>query len=98
MSPTPRGGTPDAGYGRRFNARGSQGGARVMTGKLKVHVNQDKCQGHARCKSLAPDLFDLDEYGNAHEVGDGSVPEGLEDKAYLARSNCPEIAIEVTEE
>jgi ferredoxin len=75
-----------------------QGGARVMSGKLKVHVNQDKCQGHARCKSLAPDLFDLDEYGNAHEVGDGSVPAGLEDKAYLARSNCPEIAIEVTEE
>jgi hypothetical protein len=36
--------------------------------------------------------------GNAHEVGDGSVPDGLEDKAYLAQSNCPEIAIEVTEE
>jgi len=47
---------------------------------------------------LAPELFDLDEYGNAHEAGDGSVPAGLEDKAYLAQSNCPEIAIEVTEE
>src|SRR6185369_13515407 len=70
----------------------------AMSGKLKIHVDQDKCQGHARCKSLAPELFDLDEYGNAHEVGDGTVPAGLEDKAWLAKSNCPEIAIDVTEE
>ncbi len=69
-----------------------------MSGKLKVHVDPDKCQGHARCKALAPELFDLDEYGNAHEHGDGIVPAGLEEKAWLARSNCPEIAIEVTEE
>jgi ferredoxin len=67
-------------------------------GKLKIHVDQDKCQGHARCKSLAPELFELDEFGNAHEAGDGSVPAGLEDKAWLAQTNCPEIAIEVTEE
>jgi ferredoxin len=65
---------------------------------LKIHVDQDKCQGHARCKSLAPELFNLDEYGNAHEVGDGTVPAGLEDKAYLAQSNCPEIAIKITED
>jgi ferredoxin len=69
-----------------------------MSGKLKVHVDPDKCQGHARCKSLAGELFDLDEYGNAHEKGDGTVPAGLEDKAYLARANCPEIAIDVAEE
>ena len=69
-----------------------------MSGKLKIHVDQDKCQGHARCKSLAPELFDLDEFGNAHEAGDGSVPAGLEDKAWLAHANCPEIAIDVIEE
>jgi ferredoxin len=69
-----------------------------MAVKLKIRVDQNKCQGHARCKALAPELFNLDEYGNAHEVGDGTVPAGLEDKAYLAKSNCPEIAIEVTEE
>jgi ferredoxin len=73
-------------------------GAAAMSGKLKIRVDQDKCQGHARCKSLAPELFDLDQYGNAHEVGDGSVPNGLEHKAWLAQANCPEIAIEVTEE
>ena len=81
----------------RDNARHKRENA-ARAGKLKIRVDQDKCQGHARCKSLAPELFDLDEFGNAHEVGDGSVPEALEDKAWLAQSNCPEIAIEVTEE
>jgi ferredoxin len=66
--------------------------------QLKIHVDPDKCQGHARCKALAPELFELDDYGNAHESGDGVVPASLEDKAYLARANCPEFAIEVTEE
>ena len=69
-----------------------------MSGTLKVHVDPDKCQGHARCKALADELFDLDAYGNAHEKGDGTVPPGLEDKAYLARANCPENAISVTED
>jgi len=73
-------------------------GTIAMSGKLKIHVDQGKCQGHARCKSLAPELFELDELGNAHEVGDGSVPAGLEDKAWLAQANCPEIAIDVIEE
>jgi amidase len=60
-------------------------GAKVLEDILGVRgttpdrsgVDQDKCQGHARCKSLAPELFELDEFGNAHEVGDGTVPAGL---------------------
>jgi ferredoxin len=69
-----------------------------MAGKLKIRVDQDMCQGHARCKALAPELFELDEFGNAHEIGDGTVPKGLEDKVWLAKANCPEFAINVTEE
>jgi ferredoxin len=69
-----------------------------MSGSVKIHVDQDKCQGHARCKSLAPELFDLDEYGNAHEIGDGAVPPQLVEKAWLAKSNCPEVAIEIVED
>jgi len=68
-----------------------------MTERLRVRVDSEKCQGHARCRALAPELFELDEYGNAHEIGDGVVPAGLEDKAWLAKANCPEFAIEVTE-
>jgi len=66
--------------------------------RLKVRIDREKCQGHARCYALAPELFELDEMGNGRERGDGSVPPGLEPKAYLAQANCPELAIEVTEE
>ncbi|MEJ0075112.1 MAG: ferredoxin [Alphaproteobacteria bacterium] len=64
---------------------------------LKVKVDRDKCQGHARCAALAPELFELDELGNAREKGDGTLPNALVEKAWLARANCPEEAIEVEE-
>jgi ferredoxin len=62
---------------------------------MRVTVDQDKCQGHNRCYALAPELFDVDDYGIAHAIGDGVVPPGLEDKAQLAVRNCPEYAIKV---
>jgi len=65
---------------------------------MRVHVDADKCQGHNRCYSLAPELFDVDDYGDAHERGDGVVPPELEAKARLAASNCPEFAIVVEED
>ncbi|WP_438278290.1 ferredoxin [Nitrobacter sp.] len=68
------------------------------SGTLRIRVDSDKCQGNARCKSLAPELFELDEWGYAREIGDGTVPAGLEDKAWLAQANCPEIAIAIVEE
>ena len=64
---------------------------------LRVKVDHERCQGHARCHAIAPELFVLDALGNAQEIGDGSVPAGLEDKAWLAKANCPELAIDVTE-
>jgi ferredoxin len=65
---------------------------------VRVTVDGDKCQGHNRCYALAPELFDVDDYGYAHELHDGAVPAGLEDKARLAAANCPEFAITVEEE
>ncbi|HEY7550891.1 MAG TPA: ferredoxin, partial [Hyphomicrobiaceae bacterium] len=38
------------------------------------------------------------ELGNARAAGDGIVPAHLEEKAYLAKSNCPEFAVEIVEE
>ena len=64
---------------------------------MKIHVISDKCQGHNRCYALAPELFDVDDYGYATELNDGVVPAGLEEKAELAIANCPEHAIEVVE-
>ncbi len=65
---------------------------------LRIRVDQDKCQGHNRCKAVAPELFVLDEFGNAREAGDGKVPANLVEKAWLAHSNCPEFAVEITED
>jgi ferredoxin len=65
---------------------------------MKVHVDQEKCQGHNRCFALAPGLFDIDDYGQSHELDNGVVPEGQEDKARLAAANCPEFAIVVDED
>ena len=64
---------------------------------MRVHVDPEKCQGHNRCYALAPELFDVDDYGEAHEIGDGTVPTELEDKARLALANCPEFAISIEE-
>jgi ferredoxin len=64
---------------------------------VRVKVDRERCQGHARCAALAPELFKLDELGNAWVIGDGVVPDALVDKAYLATANCPELAIEVIE-
>ena len=61
------------------------GGGKVV----RVRVDPEKCQGHNRCKALAPALFELDEYGNAKEAGSGVVPEDHLEFAYLSRANCP---------
>ena len=64
---------------------------------MRIHVDSDKCQGHNRCYALAPELFDVDDYGNAVVIGDGNVPAELEERARLALANCPEFAITITE-
>jgi ferredoxin len=64
---------------------------------MRVTVDADKCQGHNRCFALAPELFDVDDYGTAVVIGDGSVSDELADKARLAVANCPEFAITIIE-
>ena len=64
---------------------------------MRVHVDPEKCQGHNRCYALAPELFDVDDLGNAFELNGGEVPPGLEDKARRAVANCPEYAITTSE-
>jgi ferredoxin len=61
---------------------------------MRVRVNPARCQGHNRCRVIAPELFDVDEYGQAVVIGDGTVARELEEKARLAVLNCPESAVE----
>ncbi len=62
---------------------------------MRVKIDSEKCQGHNRCYALAPELFDVDDYGQALVIGDGEVTADLEDKARLAVANCPEFAISI---
>ncbi len=65
---------------------------------MRVKVDSERCQGHNRCYAIAPELFDVDDLGYATELGDGTVPSELVDKARLAVANCPEHAIEILED
>lgn len=64
---------------------------------MKITYDRSLCQGHNRCYSLAPELFDVDDEGYAVLLVDGDVPPALQDKARLCADNCPEFAIEVTD-
>ena len=44
---------------------------------VRIKVDAEKCEGHSRCYALAPELVDVDDLGNAFELNDGEVPEGL---------------------
>ncbi len=57
-----------------------------------VSVDADRCVGHGRCYTLAPDVFDADEVGHAIlRVED--VSGELERHAITGEQNCPEQAI-----
>jgi ferredoxin len=65
---------------------------------MKVQVDSSKCQGHNRCMIIAPELFEVDDYGYATPQNVGDVPLDLAEKARAAAVNCPELAIQVTED
>ncbi|BAX93270.1 ferredoxin [Mycobacterium shigaense] len=62
----------------------------------KVSVDPDRCTGHGRCYTLAPDVFDADDVGHCL-VRVEDVCNDLESAAKLGEQNCPEQAISLTE-
>jgi ferredoxin len=64
---------------------------------MKVTVDADRCQGHARCWHICPEVFSLDEEGHSF-VASPEVPSALEGKVQEAADNCPERAILVTQD
>ena len=64
---------------------------------MRVAVNSELCQGHNRCYALAPELFDVDEYGNAVVLGDGRCRPSSRTRRGSAFGNCPEYAISIVE-
>ncbi|SDK47958.1 ferredoxin [Nonomuraea jiangxiensis] len=65
---------------------------------MKAQIDQERCHGHGRCYTLAPELFGEDDEGYGQVAGDGVVPAAGERAARLAVSNCPERAIDLIEE
>jgi ferredoxin len=61
----------------------------------RVCVDADRCEGHGRCYTLAPDVFDADEVGHAVVLVE-NVSGDLETQAIEAEKNCPEAAITLT--
>ncbi|CQD17533.1 ferredoxin [Mycobacterium europaeum] len=61
----------------------------------RIAVDADRCTGHGRCYTLAPDVFDADEAGHC-VVLVADVAGELEAQADTAEKNCPESAITLT--
>ena len=61
--------------------------------RMRLEVISDLCQGHNRCRALAPELIEVDDLGFARIKGDGLVPTELGEKARLAVKSCPEYAL-----
>ena len=62
---------------------------------MRVSVDAERCEGHARCWSICPEVFELDDEGHA-VVTTPEVPAELEAQAREAATNCPERAITVS--
>jgi ferredoxin len=63
---------------------------------VRITLDTELCQGHGRCYTLAPELFDADEVGHCVLLHD-DVPAGQEDAARTGVENCPEHALALDE-
>jgi ferredoxin len=59
---------------------------------MRVTVDPDRCQGHARCWEICPEVFSLDEEGHS-VVPVAEVPPEWQAAVTRAAGNCPERAI-----
>lgn len=64
---------------------------------MKIIVKRTLCSGHARCASVAPELFRLDDDGYI-AMEDFEVPAGQEELARKGARACPERALRVAKD
>jgi ferredoxin len=65
---------------------------------MKVSVDLNACQGHARCQDRCPEIFATDEAEGRCVILREQVPPELQHKARIAVLNCPEGALSFTRE
>ena len=64
---------------------------------MKIRVDAERCQGHARCLAEGPDVYVLDDEGyNSTDVD--HVPPHLEEQARRGALACPEMALTIIED
>jgi ferredoxin len=64
---------------------------------MRIVVDPDRCQGHARCLAEGPDVYVLDDLGyNSTSIE--SVPPELRAQARRGALACPEYAITIFED
>ena len=64
---------------------------------MRISVDTNRCSGHARCRAVAPEVYELDELGY-NVTPQQTVPAGLEEASRRGAEACPEQAITVEEE
>jgi ferredoxin len=64
---------------------------------MRVFVDPELCMGCGVCESIAPDIFELGDELHAKVILD-PIPEKYRYVVEEAIAECPEIAIELTEE
>jgi ferredoxin len=62
---------------------------------MRVTIDTSACQGHGRCFTVAPEVYESDDEGYGKAVSEVIAPD-LESQAELGRASCPERAIRLT--
>jgi ferredoxin len=64
---------------------------------MKIVLDAEKCVGHGRCYSLAPEFFDADERGQCVVINQHVAPDAV-GRAREGVANCPERALTLEDE
>jgi ferredoxin len=63
---------------------------------MRFHVDENRCTGHGRCYTIAPEIYSSDDDGwNADRGQTVNVAAGREEAAELGARACPERAITI---
>ncbi len=64
---------------------------------MRIVVDKKRCNGHARCLAVAPNVYVLNSDGY-NETPETEVLKGKEAEAKLGARACPERAIKIVED
>lgn len=64
---------------------------------IKVEIDLSRCQGYGNCVTAAPDVFDIDDEGQAFLLVEESMPDEELARMKAAAAVCPVTAITVNE-